>query len=111
MPSVLDEDVLGTAAAARYLSQRCVDPADQKFGPTLIWRWHRQGRTAADGERVFLECARLGRKLVTSRQALARFAERLTQRPHPVAVQSGEAPAGSGATDARHDLEAQGFFA
>lgn len=36
MPSVLDEDVLGTAAA-RYLSQRCVDPGYRHFCPGFIW--------------------------------------------------------------------------
>ena len=38
-----------------------------------IWRWMREGVLGRDGERIFLEHRRFGRKLLTSREALDRF--------------------------------------
>ena len=38
-----------------------------------MWRWVHKGLTASDGERVYLEAVRVGRGLMTSKAALARF--------------------------------------
>lgn len=69
----------------------------------------RQGRTAADGQRIFLEAARLGHKLVTSRQAIARLAERLAQRTEAVTAQPNKMATGTDSV-ARNDLQWHGFF-
>jgi hypothetical protein len=50
--------------------------------PTLgcLLRWVLHGSRCPSGERVRLEAVRLGGRWVTSREALQRFAERLTPR-------------------------------
>jgi Protein of unknown function (DUF1580) len=51
---------------------------------STVWRWILKGVLAADGERrVKLEAVRLGGRWVTSREALQRFSESLTERPAP----------------------------
>lgn len=102
MPELLDEDLLSTSATSRYLNERV---PDKHFSPLVVWRWTHDGLVAADGQRVFLEHVRLGRRLVTSKQALARFARRLAQRGT-----SAEAPLPA-AADAKAQLAASGFFA
>ena len=47
---------------------------------STILRWIRRGAKAPDGSRVRLEGLRLGSRWFTSREALQRFAERLTPR-------------------------------
>jgi hypothetical protein len=47
---------------------------------STILRWVLRGAKAPDGSRVRLEAVRLGGRWVTSREALQRFAERLTPR-------------------------------
>ena len=76
MNDILTEDALGTAAAARYLSTRV---SGSSFGPQQIWRWMVHGAIAQDGQRIYLEHAKLGRKFLTSKQGLARFATRLAR--------------------------------
>jgi hypothetical protein len=48
---------------------------------STLLRWILIGAKAPDGTRVRLEAARLGSRWVTSKEALQRFAERLTPRP------------------------------
>jgi|CXWL01.1.fsa_nt_gi hypothetical protein len=38
-----------------------------------VWRWMREGVVARNGTRIFLEHRRFGRKLFTTREALAHF--------------------------------------
>jgi hypothetical protein len=54
-------------------------------------RWIRNGAPGPQGERIRLEAVRLGGRWMTSREALQRFAERLTPR-------LGDAPATSSPT-------------
>jgi len=99
--NIFAEDLLTTAAAARFLSERL---GDGKVSPTSLWRWISKGVLAADGQRVQLEHLKLGRRLMTSRQALARFAQRLgyaTTELRPTVPLEQEALA---------DLAAAGFF-
>jgi hypothetical protein len=49
---------------------------------STILRWVLQGARSPSGERVRLEAVRLGSRWVTSREALQRFAERLTPQAH-----------------------------
>jgi hypothetical protein len=45
---------------------------------STVWRWVRKGVKGPGGQRVKLEALRLGGQLVTTEQALQRFAENLT---------------------------------
>lgn len=74
MPDLLTEDVLGTGAAARYLNERV---PDGRFTPMGTWRCMTKGTLSRNGERIYLEHIKLGRKLYTSKQGLARYASRL----------------------------------
>jgi Protein of unknown function (DUF1580) len=47
---------------------------------SCLLRWVLTGARGPSGERVRLEAVRLGGRWITSRQALQRFAERLTPR-------------------------------
>lgn len=64
------------AEAAAYFpadALRCVNPA-------TVWRWAQKGVRAADGSRVRLEVARVGRRWLTSRAAVARFVAALNRQ-------------------------------
>ena len=43
--------------------------------PAVIWRWCRKGVLARNGQRVYLEHRRYGRRLYTTRAALDAFAK------------------------------------
>ena len=105
MPDLLAEDVLSTAAAARYLNQRI---PDGRFTPTGTWRCMTKGSLSRSGERIFLEHIKLGRKLFTSKQALTRFASRLARVG--AAEQNPDTIPAQRTNDARADLERDGFF-
>lgn len=71
-------------AAERILSlgEACRDLpkiAGKRPHPSTIWRWCRVGVRARSGQRVRLEHARLGHRIVVSREALGRFANRLAE--------------------------------
>jgi hypothetical protein len=106
MVDLLCEDVVTGARAARYLNE--VIP-DAQYNPTTLWRWMKDGRLSESGERVFLEHARLGRKFVSSKQALGRFAQRLADRR--TAPFNGITRSVSGGADPKLDLLQNGFFA
>jgi hypothetical protein len=65
---LLTEDTIRLEEAARI--------ARSHF--TSVYRWVLRGLPGPDGQRVRLEAVRVGRAWITSREALARFAERLT---------------------------------
>jgi len=71
---------------------------------STILRWILQGARAPGGGRVKLEGVRLGNRWMTSRQALQRFAERLTpsQEPPPPSPRS---PAARERADRRAEKE------
>ena len=105
MADLLCEDVVTVARAARYLNE--VIP-DANYNPATLWRWMKDGRLAESGERVFLEHARLGRRIVSSKQALSRFAQRLasgcpTSSPNIAQPHSASA-------DPKSELRENGFF-
>lgn len=54
--------------------------AGKKTHISTLLRWILSGAKAPDGERIRLEAVRMGGRWLTSREALQRFAERLT--PH-----------------------------
>lgn len=55
-----------------------------------LFRWARDGLLARDGSRVKLESVRIGRRIGTSREALARFFDAIQQADANVAEQSVE---------------------
>lgn len=87
MPAVINENVLSLSGAAR--SVPAVDRG-KRPNPSTVFRWIREGVRVASGERVHLESARIGSRLVTSAEALERFFARLAEAdsegardPHP----------------------------
>jgi hypothetical protein len=75
MIDLSSESTLSLAQAARLL------PAGRKGRPvtlSCVLRWVLRGAKAPDGKVVRLEALRLGGRWLTSREALQRFAERLT---------------------------------
>jgi hypothetical protein len=100
MRDVLAEGALGSAAAARWLNDH-VNGA--RYSPLAVWRFMTKGCQAVDGQRIYLEHAKLGRKFLTSGPALARFAARLAG-PAACSVTSLLAP------DAKKELENSGFY-
>ena len=48
--------------------------------PASVWRWVRKGVVAPDGRRVKLDSAKVGGRWYTSREAVQRFLEALTQQ-------------------------------
>jgi Protein of unknown function (DUF1580) len=75
MIDVASESLISLAQAARRL------PAGRQERPvstSCLLRWVLKGIPGPDGERVRLEAIRLGGRWLTSNEALARFAERLT---------------------------------
>jgi hypothetical protein len=75
--NLLTEKLIGLYEAARRL------PPARKGRPvhfSCILRWIKDGIPDPDGERVRLEGVRVGSRWLTSEEALARWAERLTPR-------------------------------
>jgi hypothetical protein len=74
-PSLLNEQLLGLAQAARRLP-----PFRQgkPINPSTIFRWITEGVNVPGGLRVRLEAVRLGGRWLTSAEALERFAARQT---------------------------------
>ena len=78
MLSISSETTLSLSQAARLL------PPGRRGRPvslSCLLRWVLDGVPGPDGQRVRLEAVRLGARWVTSREALQRFAERLTPQP------------------------------
>jgi hypothetical protein len=75
--SLLDETLVTLYEAARRL------PPARRGRPvsfSCVLRWITDGIPGPDGQRVKLEAVRLGGRWLTSQEALARWAERLTPR-------------------------------
>jgi len=74
---IINETTISLSQAARRL------PPGRKGAPTslaCILRWVLAGSRGAGGQKVKLEAIRLGGRWITSVEALARFAERLTPK-------------------------------
>jgi hypothetical protein len=74
MPRILDESVLTLSQAARALPKL----GTRHVSPVSVWRWCRKGIKG-----VHLEHARIGRRIVTSREALTRFTDALAAADRP----------------------------
>lgn len=90
MIDVFSESMLTITQACRILPTGR-NGARPQF--TTLWRWIRDGLKAPDGHLVKLEAIRIGCKWMTSREALARFFQRLTpaEQVAPPSVRSPSA--------------------
>src|SRR5262245_137676 len=84
------ETVIPLAAAAKL-----VPPGrrGKRTHLSTLLRWITVGAKASTGEVVRLEAVRLGSRWLTSREALQRFAERLTPRLEAAPAQQPRSPA------------------
>jgi hypothetical protein len=87
---LMTETLIGLCEAARRL------PPGQSGRPvhfSCVFRWVTDGVPGPDGRRVKLEAIKVGRRWLTSIEALARWAERLTPRTDTGAVPNHRTPA------------------
>lgn len=75
MFDILKEEIISIHEAAALFPGRQPGKA---LNFSTIWRWILKGVRAADGQLIRLEGVRLGARWVTSREAISRFAARLT---------------------------------
>jgi hypothetical protein len=76
-PTLITEELLSLAQAARRLPP---GRGERPVSLGCVLRWVLEGAPGPDGQRVRLEAVRVGGRWITSVEALARFAERLTPR-------------------------------
>lgn len=73
--SLLTESPTPISAVAREIpgarGAKCVNPS-------TVWRWCTQGTRTPDGRRVRLEYYRIGSRVMTTREAVARFVAKLS---------------------------------
>ncbi len=81
MGQILTEDAVGLAEAAQALPGRNGGRVNQ----STVQRWIRHGIRRPDGTVVRLEAVRLGRRWITSKQAVARFVAALSPSADPPA--------------------------
>ncbi len=106
--SLTAETLLSLSQAARHL------PPGRRGRPvsmSCVLRWVLNGVPGPDGGRVRLEAVRLGGRWITSREAIQRFAERLTPRVEgqPAAVPRTPDRRRRASERAAADLERQGI--
>ena len=73
---ILDETTISLQDAAASLPSGMNRGRPMNF--STIWRWVLRGCLAVDGRRVRLEGCRLGGRWLTSKEALQRFSDALT---------------------------------
>jgi hypothetical protein len=94
---ILDGQGLSLSQAARLIPP---NRNNKPTAPATLWRWHRAGCKGPDGKLIRLECARVGCRLMTSRDAMSRFLAAL----NPVAP---DHTAGRQQPGSRHSAESQ----
>jgi hypothetical protein len=88
-PTLIDEQLLSLPQAARRL------PPGRRGRPvtlSCILRWILDGVPGPDGQRVRLEAVRLGGRWLTSVEALARYAARLTPHTRDTEISTHRTP-------------------
>jgi hypothetical protein len=78
MTQIIDlenDELVSLAKACRFL--------DRVPSPATLWRWRTKGIKNINGERVRLECVRVGRMWCTTRKAVADFIRRSTDAASP----------------------------
>jgi hypothetical protein len=83
-PPATSHDILAEGAIGLTAGARAVPAIDGKHpSPSTMWRWCRIGLNG-----VKLQYARVGRRIVTSKPAIARFADAVAAADRPVGVVS-----------------------
>ncbi len=96
-------DGLSLAQAARRLPGR----GGKGTAPTTLFRWAASGVRAPDGRLVKLEACRIGRRMVTTAGAVARFLSATNDDPAAATVvlhPTSAVPAGNAGTTRSRDL-------
>ena len=75
MAGLLAERLISLAQGAKLFPGA---RANKHLNPSTLFRWCMSGATAQDGSKVKLEYVRLGGRILTTHEALSRFAARLT---------------------------------
>jgi hypothetical protein len=91
MPIDLSREQTVTIAVAR--KQLIPRIGDKPISPATAYRWINPGVLAEDGTRVRLSAVKLGRTLVTTREAVGRFLDELTRRSQAEPASDQEMPA------------------
>jgi len=71
------DDLIGCPAAAKLLYER----TGQRFHPTTIARWAREGKRSRSGQRVYLNAIHIGKQLYTRRDDIAQFIRAVNEQP------------------------------
>jgi hypothetical protein len=80
---LLNETVIGLAEAARLLPG---SRGASRVSPATIFRWATIGTKRRDGQKVRLESFRAGSRILTTREALARYFASLEVPTEPIEV-------------------------
>jgi hypothetical protein len=70
MSSIWDEELVSLYELSRFAKSHFIS----------VWRWGLKGLPAKDGARVKLEMVRVGRRWMSSKEALIRFSEAIDPR-------------------------------
>jgi hypothetical protein len=85
----MGEELIPLGVAANYFpGARGAD----RVNPATVFRWCVRGTRTADGRLVKLESLRVGCRLLTSRQAVIRYVERLSMSPPRPHQSPGRSP-------------------
>lgn len=74
----METQAFSLSAAARHIRRTY----GQRTHLSTVWRWMRNGVVAADGTRVRLEYQRVGRRMLTTPEAIEAFFRALTEADH-----------------------------
>jgi len=91
--TLLSEALIPVGSLPAILPAAC---SGRPMARAAVWRWVVKGLRGPDGMRVRLEAVRLGKRWVTSRQALSRFMARTTRSAGASRSAAAPAPAASG---------------
>lgn len=106
MTALLSESIVSLGEAAR-LFPGC--RGAKRVSPSTVWRWCSKGTRRPDGQLVRLEHFRLGSRVMTSREAIARFVAALTDMPTTTALPTRTPAARTAASRrAEEELKANG---
>lgn len=100
MSELLSESIVSLAEAARQFPG---SRGAKRVSPSTVWRWCSKGIRRPDGQLVRLEQFRLGSRVMTTREAVARFVAALSDTPP--AVPSVRTPAARSAASRRAEAE------
>jgi Tfp pilus assembly protein FimT len=105
MSELLAETILSLGEAARQFPG---SRGAKRVCPSTVWRWCSKGTRRQDGQIVRLEHFRLGGRVMTTREAVARFVTALTDTPHTAPSVRTPAARAAASRRAEEELKANG---